>query len=153
MKFCLIGSSRFQETYLRANRELTLKGHVIYSIATVSSSQYAGGELPEHDKMILDLVHLRKIQESEASILISDETGYYGFSTKREMIWGMMIGKPLFVFVTREPEHSVIVHLGSMFGVRNIDDIPEPKTIAEVMFETRKQGTEPTGFPIAGGEA
>jgi hypothetical protein len=100
MKICLIGSSRFKDQYAEANRKLTLAGHVVYSIATVSSA--AGEELPEDQKMVLDLVHLRKIQESDCIALITDATGYYGFSTKREMIWTGMIGKDLAIYVPGE---------------------------------------------------
>jgi hypothetical protein len=152
MKFCLIGSSRFKDIYDRANRELTLKGHVVYSIASVSSS--SGQELPEQDKTILDLVHLRKIQESESNVLITDDTGYFGFSTRREMIWGMMTSKPLFVFVSRDPEPSVLVHLGKPFGIRDVDDLPTPQTVAEIIFETRRQSPVPGSFvAVPGGEA
>jgi len=93
MKICLIGSSRFKDLYAETNKRLTLDGHIVYTIATVSSA--AGGELPEDQKMVLDLVHLRKIEESDACVLITDETGYFGFSTKREIIWAQMIGKPV----------------------------------------------------------
>lgn len=91
MKLCLIGSSRFLDRYVEANRRLTLSGHIVYSIATVSSA--AGGELPEEQKIVLDLVHLRKIQESDAVVLITDETDYVGFSTRREIQWAQMLGK------------------------------------------------------------
>ena len=94
MKLCLIGSSRFKEQYDELNKRLTLAGHVVYSIAQVSTS--AGAELPEEQKTILDLVHLRKIQESEGVVLVTDATGYYGFSTKREIMWARMLGKSLY---------------------------------------------------------
>ena len=44
---------------------------------------------------MLDLVHLRKIQESDAVVLVTDETGYYGDSTKRELIWAEMLNKSI----------------------------------------------------------
>lgn len=143
MKLCLIGSSRFKEIYDRANRELTLMGHVVYSIATVST----GDQLPEKDKTILDLVHLRKIQESETSVLVTDDTGYYGFSTRREMMWGVMIGKPLAVFVTRDPETSILCLLGGMFGMRTIDSIPDAQAIAEIIYKTRLGPDQEFGIP------
>lgn len=94
MKLTLIGSSRFADEYDRLNRELSLAGHVVYSIAQVSTS--AGQELPADEKMVLDLVHLRKIQESEAVVLVTDEKRYIGFSTRREMIWARMIQRPIY---------------------------------------------------------
>lgn len=94
MKLCLIGSTRFMDLYAKANRELTLKGHVVYTVATISSSDpsvRAEDQITEEDKIILDLVHLRKIQESDGVVLITDDTGYIGFSTRRELIWAQML--------------------------------------------------------------
>ena len=92
MKICLIGSSRFADKYADINRKLSLAGHVVYTIATRSSSQPQEGidPLTEEEKEILDLVHLLKIQESDACFLITDEQKYVGTSTKREMRWAVM---------------------------------------------------------------
>lgn len=93
MKICLIGSSRFAEKYNDINRQLSLAGHVVYSIATVSTSsgKHNVPKLPTADeKDTLDLVHLLKIQESDACFLITDSTKYVGESTKREMKWAVM---------------------------------------------------------------
>jgi len=92
MKICLIGSSRFKALYDDWNRRLTLQGHIVYSIATVST----GDTLPADDKMVLDLVHLRKIQESDAVVLITDNSNYFGESTRRELIWAQMNAKTVF---------------------------------------------------------
>jgi hypothetical protein len=89
MKICLIGSSRFADKYAEINRKLSLAGHVVYSIATVSSKAQKV-ELTEEQKETLDLVHLLKIQESDACFLVTDEGKYVGESTKREMKWAVM---------------------------------------------------------------
>lgn len=86
MKLALIGSSRFLDKYNEINRKLSLAGHVVYSIATVST----GNTLAADEKETLDLVHLLKIQESDACFLITDEAKYVGESTKREMKWAVM---------------------------------------------------------------
>ena len=86
MKICLIGSSRFLGKYEEVNRKLSLAGHVVYSIATVTSKV----DISANDKETLDLVHLLKIQESDACFLITDEAKYVGESTKREMKWAVM---------------------------------------------------------------
>lgn len=97
MKLCLIGSTKFMPLYIEANRKLTLQGHVVYTVATISSSTAeTKSDITEDQKQILDLVHLRKIQESDGVVIITDETGYVGFSTKREIQWAQMLGKPLF---------------------------------------------------------
>lgn len=108
MKLCLIGSSRFKKLFEEYNRILTLQGHIVYSIATISTSSKfvendsnKGGrieteELPVGDKEILDLVHLRKILESDAVVLVTDSTGYYGDSTRREIRWARILGRGIF---------------------------------------------------------
>lgn len=94
MKLCLIGSSRFMDKYMEINRRLSLAGHVVYSIATRSSSvayaQDSDAPLTPDEKDTLDLVHLLKIQESDACFLITDDSKYVGDSTKREMKWAVM---------------------------------------------------------------
>jgi len=98
MKICLIGSTRFMDLYREWNRRLTLAGHVVYTVATISSSaaaQHIKAEafITDDQKETLDLVHLRKIQESDAIVLITDQTNYVGFSTKRELKWARMLRK------------------------------------------------------------
>lgn len=94
MKICLIGSSRFMDKYLEVNRKLSLAGHTVYSIATRSTSaEYTPGSadaLTPQEKETLDLVHLLKIQGSDECFVITDETGYVGESTKREIKWAGM---------------------------------------------------------------
>ena len=97
MKLCLVGSSRFMDQYRAVNRELTLLGHVVYTITTISTSIANENERPsEEEKIMLDLVHLRKIQESDGVVLITDESGYYGESTKRELMWTDMLDKQIY---------------------------------------------------------
>ena len=95
MKLCLIGSTRFKDLYHELNRKLTAMGHIVYSVAFISSDG-APTEVTEDEKIILDLVHLRKILESDAVVLVTDATKYIGFSTKREIQWAQMLGKRLY---------------------------------------------------------
>lgn len=151
MKFCLIGSSRFKELYTRANRELTGEGHVVYSIAWHSSDSEPVKEVSEELKMVLDLVHLRKIQESEASILITDDTGYFGFSTRREIIWCSMLMKPLFIYIPRD-DGPLIAQAG--ISAARLDKIVTPVSVADIIRRVRNgEGLSPGGYPMAGGEA
>src|SRR5215471_2153860 len=86
MKIALIGSTRFIDKFNSINRKLSLAGHVVYSVATVTS----GNQLGEDEKQTLDLVHLLKIQESDACFLITDDKKYIGESTRREIKWAVM---------------------------------------------------------------
>lgn len=87
------------DRYVAANRELTLKGHIVYTVATISTDSAmkatAGSPITDEQKIVLDLVHLRKIQESDAVVLITDSTRYAGPSTRREIQWAQMLGKPI----------------------------------------------------------
>lgn len=109
MKICLIGSSRFLDRYQEVNRKLSLAGHVVYSIAAITSAAQVGSKedpITPDEKETLDLVHLLKIQESEALYLITDETGYIGESTRREIKWAQMLG--IKVYLTN---HALEEHL------------------------------------------
>lgn len=100
MKLCLIGSTRFMKEYVEANRELTLKGHVVYTVAMMSTEslmkETTESPITDAEKQILDLVHLKKILESDGVVLITDHTKYIGFSTKRELQWAQMNKKHIY---------------------------------------------------------
>lgn len=104
MKICLIGSTRFLDKYYETNRRLSLMGHVVYSVATPSSDSLrktpTTGNLTDDEKETLDLVHLLKLQNSDVACLITDDKGYVGFSTKREIKWCLLTGKQILL-----PEH------------------------------------------------
>lgn len=94
MKICLCGSTRFMEQFNAANRFLTLNGHIVYSVA-VSSSQVQS-EVTNEQKIVLDLVHLRKIIESDAVVVVGqqdDGSVYIGDSTRREILWASLWNK------------------------------------------------------------
>lgn len=142
MKLCLIGSSRFKDQYAEANKRLTLQGHIVYTIATVSTA--AGEELPEEQKMILDLVHLKKIEESECVVLISDASGYYGFSTRREMLWAGLVGKAIAIYVPNE--RADLYSWSPMYGARKITDIPTVETVAQVWAQVMNPNPQDETF-------
>jgi hypothetical protein len=124
MKLCLIGSTRFIDAFAEANRRLTLAGNAVYSVASITTG--AGSEVNEDQKIILDLVHLQKIQESEAVVLVTDENGYFGFSTRREMIWARILNKPILVYL---PKYKG--GLGAYYSKSPLD-LPEPDKIREM---------------------
>lgn len=97
MKICLIGSTRFMGLYREFNIKLTLAGHIVYSVCTASTGlPTEREEISEAQKQTLDLVHLRKIMESDCCVLVTDDSLYAGFSTRREMEWATMLDKPLY---------------------------------------------------------
>lgn len=81
--------------------KLGLAGHVVYSLSCFGKQASDTGkgdnvEITDEQKIILDLVHLRKIQESD-SIVVVNPDGYVGESTSREIRWAIMLQKYIYV--------------------------------------------------------
>ena len=85
----LCGSTRFREAYEEWNKKLTLEGHVVYSVACFG---HGGDELTQEEKCLLDIIHLRKIDNSD-EILVLDVDGYVCESTYREILYAEAQGK------------------------------------------------------------
>jgi hypothetical protein len=94
MKITLCGSTKYRDQFENWNRRLSKAGHIVYS---VSSFMHAGDPLTDAEKETLDLVHLRKIVESDAIFVVGwdheAQDVYVGDSTRREMAWARMWGK------------------------------------------------------------
>lgn len=97
MKITLCGSTRFKDEYRNANAHLTLAGHIVYSVAIWSHSDLR--EPTPNQKEHLDLIHLIKIMESDAIVVVGRDTEgkpYIGESTKREIQWAKLLGKTIY---------------------------------------------------------
>ena len=125
MKICLCGSTKFIDQFHSWNKWLSLNGHVVYSVATSTKGDF----IPTTgQKIVLDLVPLRKVQESDAVFVIdlSRDPGmslnaleavkgklepYIGFSTAREIAWACMQDIPV-MYVSKLPNewHAVSEH-------------------------------------------
>jgi hypothetical protein len=97
MKLTLCGSTRFKADFDSWNHQLALSGHTVYSLSLFAREASDEGKegnptITEDEKIILDLVHLDKILNSDAIVVI-DVDGYVGFSTKREIRWARMQNK------------------------------------------------------------
>lgn len=107
MKITLCGSAKFEDLFHRYNEELTAAGHVVYSLAVFPSTK--GGDknwYTDEEKMWLDLVHLAKIEESDA-IVVLDKDGYIGESTKRELNWAFIRQKKIYL-ISNEDEWDIL---------------------------------------------
>lgn len=105
MKICLCGSTRFMDQYQAANRALTLAGHVVYTVAAVSTGNHS--ELTHDQKIALDAVHLAKIEESDAIMVVGrqeDGSIYIGDSTRREIMFAELRDKKVFFY---EPDQEI----------------------------------------------
>lgn len=100
MKITLCGSTRFQQAFGDWNAGLTLAGHVVYGLGMfgreAADEGKVGNDLVSDDeKVTLDLVHLRKIIESDV-IVVLNVGGYVGISTRREIQWANMNGRAVY---------------------------------------------------------
>ncbi len=60
-----------------------------------SDGSIAMPEITDEEKERLDMVHFLKISHSDAVVIVTDDTGYVGYSTKREILWAKMNGKKI----------------------------------------------------------
>ena len=96
MKITLCGSARFEDLFHTWNQRLTMEGHVVYGLAVYPSVHGGTKEwYTEDQKTMLDLVHLAKIEESSA-ILVLNRDGYIGESTAREVRWARIRNRLVF---------------------------------------------------------
>ena len=114
MRITLCGSTRFKEHFQEWNHQLALKGHTVYSLslfAPEATNQGKDGNptITEEEKITLDLVHLDKIINSDAIVVI-DVDNYVGFSTKREIQWARIQGKAVYLITTHGAQRSQCGH-------------------------------------------
>lgn len=101
MKITLCGSTRFKSKFEEMQLKLGMAGHIVYSLNGFGREASDVGKpddfplFTDHDKVKLDLVHLAKIEESDA-VLILNVGGYVGESTKRELMWAELRNKEIF---------------------------------------------------------
>ena len=95
MKITLCGSLKFEDLYHQWNKVLTLAGHVVYSVSVFPSIEKEKNWYDDDQKTLLDLVHLEKIRNSDA-VVILNKGGYVGESTMRELLYARMIGRQVF---------------------------------------------------------
>lgn len=95
---CLCGSTRFYETFMRANYEETMAGRIVLSVGFFMHriGDVHGQEIgctPEQ-KVALDQLHLRKIDLAD-EVLVLNMNGYIGASTARELAYAIATNKRL----------------------------------------------------------
>lgn len=94
MRITLCGSTRFEPLFHEWNHRLAIAGHTVYSLSIFAreAKDIDKDDKPiitDAEKITLDLVHLDKILNSDA-IVVLNEGGYVGFSTGREIQWARM---------------------------------------------------------------
>ena len=92
MKITLCGSARFEKEFHHWSETLTFEGNIVYGLAIYPSSKDGKLWYDGKQKEFLDLIHLAKIEESDA-VFVIDVNGYIGESTAREIAWAKIRGK------------------------------------------------------------
>ena len=91
----LCGSTKFKDEFIKAQKELTLKGNIVL---TVGSFGHEDGEynitITEDLKIMLDDMHKRRIDISD-EIFVINKDGYIGSSTKSEIEYAKKAGKKI----------------------------------------------------------
>ena len=94
----LCGSTKFKDEYLKAQKELTLKGYIVLSVGLFGHSgdnevweNMDEGTLTKTKQMVDDM-HLRKIDMSD-EIFVINVGGYIGSSTKSEIEYAISQNK------------------------------------------------------------
>lgn len=94
----LCGSTRFKDEFMKAQKDLTLKGNIVISVGLFSHSgddevweNMDEGTLTKTKKMLVDM-HKRKIDMAD-EIFVINVGGYIGDSTKSEIEYATKTGK------------------------------------------------------------
>ena len=89
----LCGSTKFKDEFIKAQKDLTLKGNIVISVGLFG---HADGEfgtiITEEVKEMLDDIHKRKIDMAD-EIFVINKNGYIGSSTKSEIAYAKATGK------------------------------------------------------------
>ena len=96
----LCGSTRFKDEFLEAQKRLTLAGNIVISVGLFGHS--GDNEVWENmdegtltkTKEMLDDMHKRKIDMAD-EIFVINVDGYIGDSTRSEIEYAKMTGKPV----------------------------------------------------------
>ena len=89
----LCDSTRFKDAFMETQKRLTLEGNIVISVGLFGHS--GDDEVwNEGTKEMLDDMHKRKIDLAD-EIFIINVGGYVGSSTKSEIEYAKMMGKPV----------------------------------------------------------
>lgn len=94
----LCGSTRYFEQCMEANRALTFQNWIVLMCGSWGHSYHKGAEDLNRDYGQVKKLHFHKILESDAIVVVSDSSGYYGESTTEEIAFARHRKIPAFSF-------------------------------------------------------
>ena len=87
----ICGSMRFFAQMLQVAADETVKGNVVLAPFSIVAATDQGGDL----KAMLDKLHIEKIDMAEQIIVVTNQDGYVGTSTRQEMAYALSSGKAM----------------------------------------------------------
>jgi hypothetical protein len=94
----LCGSNGFFPECMEANRALTLQNWVVLMCGIWAKSYHKDSEPLDRDYSLIKKLHFYKILESDAIVVVSDKSLYYGESTTEEIAFAKHRNIPVFYF-------------------------------------------------------
>ena len=92
---CLCGSTRFSRAFNNANLEETLKGNIVLTVGSMThSDDELGARITPEIKTMLDDLHFKKIELAD-EVLVLNQGGYIGESTRNEIAHATRLGKTI----------------------------------------------------------
>ncbi|MCC5781409.1 hypothetical protein CRM73_00300 [Kocuria sp. CCUG 69068] len=88
---CICGSTRFRSEIAEANRVVTMAGRIVVAPGVYG---HDGDPMTDDDKTRLDDLHRRKI-DLAYEVLVVNPGGYIGHSTRLEIGYAVLSGKPV----------------------------------------------------------
>jgi hypothetical protein len=94
---CLCGSTRFAQEFMLAQFQETMAGHIVLTVGCFprkADGTWDTMRVSAEQKVTLDALHKRKIDLAD-EILVINVNGYIGESTRSEIAYARMRGKPV----------------------------------------------------------
>ena len=93
---CLCGSTRFKDAWYEQTKRLTHEGFIVLGVGDLNPNKQDTNDPIEPElKAKLDALHLDKIDLADEVFVVSDESGYFGSSTTREIAHAIRGGKTI----------------------------------------------------------
>lgn len=96
----ICGSMRFFGQMLQIAADETAKGNIVLVPFSVVAPEHQGSQF----KAMLDRLHVEKIDMAEQIVVVTNQHGYIGNSTRREMGYALATGKSIDVREFHLPE-------------------------------------------------
>jgi hypothetical protein len=87
----LVGSTRFKRAFEEANREESAAGKIVLTVCWFTHSD---GPATDGQEAVFKSLHYLKIDMAD-EVFVVNPGGYIGASTRKEIAYALIIGKPI----------------------------------------------------------